>query len=116
VLLAAWITISEVMHSGPPGRPVPLPVLTACAHRPLIVTPLAETTRDTIEDTFTKFTRRDDVGLIIMNQNIADQIRSTVTNHRAPVPMVLEIPSKDSPYDPSKDALMKRVLQMLGEE
>ena len=29
--------------------------------------------------------------------------------------MVLEIPSKDSPYDISKDPIMKRVLQMLGE-
>jgi len=27
----------------------------------------------------------------------------------------LEIPSTQSPYDPSKDQLMKRVLQMLGE-
>jgi hypothetical protein len=29
--------------------------------------------------------------------------------------MVLEIPSKDSPYDVAKDPIMKRVLQMLGE-
>jgi hypothetical protein len=28
---------------------------------------------------------------------------------------VLEIPSTQSPYDPNKDQLMKRVLQMLGE-
>ncbi len=35
--------------------------------------------------------------------------------HRVAIPMVLEIPSKDSPYDISKDPIMKRVLQMLGE-
>jgi hypothetical protein len=34
---------------------------------------------------------------------------------RARVLQVLEIPSTQSPYDPNKDQLMKRVLQMLGE-
>ena len=34
---------------------------------------------------------------------------------RARAPQVLEIPSTQSPYDPNKDQLMKRVLQMLGE-
>lgn len=59
---------------------------------------------------------RDDVGLVLINQPIADQIRPAVQAHKGIIPMVLEIPSKDVAYDPSKDALMKRVLQMLGED
>lgn len=31
-----------------------------------------------------------------------------------PVPAVLEIPSKDSPYDPNQDSLLKRVKMLLG--
>lgn len=76
----------------------------------------AETTRDMIEKTFTSFLARADVGLVLINQPIADQIRPIVNGHKAIVPMVLEIPSKDVAYDAKKDPIMKRVLQMLGEE
>ena len=50
------------------------------------------------------------------------RIRADAPNAHGPpsrppafAPQVLEIPSTQSPYDPSKDQLMKRVLQMLGE-
>ena len=52
-----------------------------------------ETTREEIEATFTRLVQRGDVGLIIMNQPVADQIRPTVAGHTLSVPMVLEIPS-----------------------
>jgi V-type H+-transporting ATPase subunit F len=58
---------------------------------------------------------RPDCGLVIINQPIADAIRPLVNGHTAIVPMVLEIPSKEAGYDPTKDPLMKRVLTMLGE-
>jgi vacuolar-type H+-ATPase subunit F/Vma7 len=103
----------------PRGRldtPPLCPPLTPAPPRPAPPHPLrAETTRDTIESTFARFLTRGDVGLIIMNQPVADSIRASVTAHTAAIPMVLEIPSKDSPYEPGKDAIMKRVLQMLGE-
>jgi V-type H+-transporting ATPase subunit F len=75
----------------------------------------AKTTKEGIEAFYTGLITRGDVGLVIMNASIANQIRSTISANRAPIPMVLEIPSKDAPYDPKNDALMKRVLQMLGE-
>ena len=31
-----------------------------------------------------------------------------------PIPAVLEIPSKDCPYDPSQDGLFQRVKHLLG--
>lgn len=76
----------------------------------------AETPRETLERTFKSLLARDDVGLLLINQPIADQIRPVVNAHKAIIPMILEIPSKDVAYDPAKDPLMKRVLQMLGEE
>ena len=59
---------------------------------------------------------RGDVGLIIMNQPVAEQIRPTVAAHTLSVPMVLEIPAAGgSSAATASDPIMKRVLQMLGE-
>jgi hypothetical protein len=34
--------------------------------------------------------------------------------HLQPIPAVLEIPSKDCPYDPSQDSLLTRVKHIAG--
>ncbi|PXF47355.1 V-type proton ATPase subunit F [Gracilariopsis chorda] len=67
-----------------------------------------------IEEAFNKFTEREDIAIILINQYIADKIRTTVTRFNAPVPAILEIPSKEHPYDPSKDGILQRVRGMLG--
>ena len=46
---------------------------------------------------------------------VADDIRHLLTAYDKTIPTILEIPSKDQPYDPSKDYIMKRVNLMLGE-
>lgn len=46
---------------------------------------------------------------------VAEDIRHLLTAYDKTIPTVLEIPSKDQPYDPSKDYIMKRVNLMLGE-
>eukprot|EP00088_Acartia_fossae_P043798 TRINITY_DN46264_c0_g1_i2.p1 TRINITY_DN46264_c0_g1~~TRINITY_DN46264_c0_g1_i2.p1 ORF type:complete len:123 (+),score=21.10 TRINITY_DN46264_c0_g1_i2:50-418(+) len=66
-------------------------------------TPLQE-----IEDTLKLFIRRDDISIILINQNIAEMVRHILDQHTAPVPAILEIPSKDSPYDPNKDSILRR--------
>lgn len=55
-----------------------------------------------IEETFKSFVSRDDIAIILINQHIAEIIRYTVDDHTASIPAVLEIPSKEMPYDPSK--------------
>lgn len=55
--------------------------------------------------------------MIIVNAPVADQIRPAILAHTDKVPMVLEIPaaggaSKASSHDP----IMRRVLQMLGQD
>ena len=77
---------------------------------------LAETPRETLERTFTSLLAREDCGLLLIAQPVANAIRPVVNAHKGIIPMVLEIPSKDVAYDPKKDPLMKRVLQMLGED
>ena len=39
---------------------------------------------------------------------IAEEIRHMIDAYTKPVPSVLEIPSKDMPYDASKDTVLKR--------
>jgi len=61
-----------------------------------------------LEDEFKRLTKRDDIAIILISQNIAEMIRHAVDNHTEPIPAVLEIPSKDHPYDSSKDSILRR--------
>lgn len=74
----------------------------------------SKTTRSALEDAFQKFTKRPDVGIVLINQHCAQIIRYLIDDYSATIPTVLEIPSKDHPYDPANDTIMKRVNLMLG--
>ncbi|KAJ3229179.1 H(+)-transporting V1 sector ATPase subunit F [Chytriomyces hyalinus] len=76
----------------------------------------AKTTLSTLEDAFIEFTKRKDIGIILINQHVADDIRSLVDEYRQAFPTVLEIPSKDHPYDPAKDSVLKRVQKLFGDD
>jgi len=72
-------------------------------------TPVSE-----VEETFKTFIKRSDIAIILINQNVAELIRHELDRHTASVPAVLEIPSKDSPYDPNKDSILKRAKGMFS--
>jgi len=67
-----------------------------------------------IEQTFTKLVNRPDVGILLINQHVANEIRHLLNAYNETIPTVLEIPSKDHPYDPEKDTIMQRVNMYLG--
>ena len=67
-----------------------------------------------IEQTFKTFTGRSDVGIVLINQHVANNIRHCIRDYTKTIPTVLEIPSKDFPYDPEQDTVMQRVSLMLG--
>ncbi|KAK8210187.1 H(+)-transporting V1 sector ATPase subunit F [Zalaria obscura] len=80
----------------------------------LVVDPKTE--NSTIEATFDRFTKeRKDIAILLINQHIADRIRHRVDAYNEAFPSLLEIPSKDHPYDPEKDSVMKRVRKLFGE-
>lgn len=54
------------------------------------------------------FTNRDDIAILLIQQGFANQIRHVVDSYKKPLPAILEIPSKDTPYDPSKDSILSR--------
>lgn len=64
---------------------------------------------------FKGLTTRGDVSLILVSQTVAELIRSTLQQYNEPIPTVLEIPSKEFPYDGNKDPLMQRINKMLGQ-
>merc|ERR1719331_2992406 len=75
----------------------------------LVVT--SRTTLTQIEDAFKKFTKRKDISIILINQHIADMIRHVLADYEALIPTVLEIPSKEHPYDAEKDSVMLKIMK-----
>ncbi|RKP39235.1 F subunit of V-type ATPase [Dimargaris cristalligena] len=75
----------------------------------------SKTPLSTVEEAFTEFTKRKDIAIILITQQVAEEIRHLMDEHNAAFPTVLEIPSKDHPYDPSKDSVLKRVQRLFGE-
>ncbi|KAK0505981.1 ATPase, V1 complex, subunit F [Armillaria luteobubalina] len=75
----------------------------------------SKTQVSTIEAAFQDFTERKDIAILLINQHIAEKIRPTVDKYQKAFPALLEIPSKDHPYDPSKDSVLKRVQKLFGE-
>lgn len=69
---------------------------------------VADTPIGEIEDCFKRFIKRDDIDIILINQSYAELIRHVIDAHTSPLPAVLEIPSKDHPYDASKDSILRR--------
>jgi len=69
----------------------------------------------TIETTFEMFTERQDIAILLINQHVAEKIRPLVDRYQKAFPALLEIPSKDHPYDPSKDSVLRRVRKLFGE-
>ncbi|KAJ2452921.1 H(+)-transporting V1 sector ATPase subunit F [Coemansia sp. RSA 2336] len=75
----------------------------------------SKTTQEQIEEAFVSFTKRKDIAIVLINQHIAEDIREVLDEYTAAFPTVLEIPSKDHPYDPSKDSVLKRVQLLFGD-
>ncbi|KAG2386580.1 hypothetical protein C9374_002324 [Naegleria lovaniensis] len=73
----------------------------------LVVTPSTPQTQ--IEEAFKKLTSREDIAILLINQHVAESIRYLLDSYSQITPAILEIPSKDSPYDPSKDYILSRV-------
>ena len=53
---------------------------------------------------------RDDIGIILIAQSLAERIRDQIVEHQKDetkiLPTIMEIPSKDAPYDPTKDGML----------
>ena len=53
--------------------------------------------------------------LLLSNMSqIANMIRFLVDGYNKPIPAILEIPSKDHPYDPESDSVLSRVKHLFS--
>ncbi|KAL7440984.1 hypothetical protein ACHAXH_007953 [Discostella pseudostelligera] len=73
-----------------------------------------DTKPEVIENTLKAFTQRDDIGIILINQHVANNLRHILKDYNQTIPTILEIPSKEHPYDPEQDFIMQRVNMFLG--
>eukprot|EP00271_Cylindrocystis_brebissonii_P010950 TRINITY_DN27499_c0_g1_i1.p1 TRINITY_DN27499_c0_g1~~TRINITY_DN27499_c0_g1_i1.p1 ORF type:complete len:146 (+),score=20.48 TRINITY_DN27499_c0_g1_i1:48-440(+) len=69
-----------------------------------------------IEETFKEFTNREEIAIVLISQYIANIIRYAVDSYHKTLPAILEIPSKDHPYDAAQDSILSRVKHMFGAE
>jgi len=76
----------------------------------------SKTTVKAIEDAFKEFTTKDDVAIVLISQYVANMIRFLVDSYNKPVPAILEIPSKDHPYDPAHDSVLSRVKYLFSSD
>ena len=76
-----------------------------------------ETTDDALEATFKAWTNKEEVGIILIGQSYAERIRNMIVEHLANeekiLPSVLEIPTKECPYDPCKDGMLVKAASKL---
>ena len=72
-------------------------------------TPLNE-----MEAGFRSLVTRSDVGIILICQHVANDIRHVIAEHTEALPCVMEIPSKDLPYDTDRDIVMQKLNRALG--
>jgi V-type H+-transporting ATPase subunit F len=61
-----------------------------------------------LEEALRGFLAREDIAILLIVQYVADMVRHVIENHHKLTPAILEIPSKEHAYDPSKDFILKR--------
>ena len=72
-----------------------------------------DTTDAECENMLKDLLSRNDVGIIMVAQNVAERVKHVIEEHQEVIPTILEIPSKDQPYDPEKDTIVVRAAQIL---
>lgn len=72
-----------------------------------------ETSTEQIEETLRAFLERSDIGIVLISQNVAERVRNIIVEHERTIPTILEIPSKDTPYEAEKDTIVVRAAAIL---
>jgi V-type H+-transporting ATPase subunit F len=73
-----------------------------------------KTTKEEIESTFKRFLSSPNISIILINQHIAEAyLRPLINTYEGIIPTILEIPSKEHPYDPKKDTIIQKATKQL---
>lgn len=83
-------------------------------HRRECSSPYAESTKQSVEAVFNRFLRDTNISVILITQEASDKfLRELISQREEIYPVILEIPSKEKPYDPVKDVVMQRAHRLL---
>ena len=76
-----------------------------------------DTQDETLEKTLKGWIAKEEVGIIMIGQSYAERVRSMIVEHQENeekiLPTVLEIPTKECPYDPTKDSMLVKAASKL---
>ncbi|KAL4675524.1 hypothetical protein H8959_009669 [Pygathrix nigripes] len=64
--------------------------------------------------TYPSVSKRDDIGIILVNQYITEMVQHALDAHQCSIPVILEIPSKEHPYDATKESILGRARGMFS--
>lgn len=67
-----------------------------------------------VENTFDRFLKDSSISVILLTQEVSEKfLREKITKREEIYPVILEIPSKEKPYDPVKDVVIQRAHRLL---
>lgn len=67
-----------------------------------------------VENTFDRFLRDSMISVVLVTQEVSEKfLREKIARREEIYPVILEIPSKEKPYDPVKDMVMQRAHRLL---
>ncbi|BFU19952.1 V-type ATPase, F subunit, putative [Entamoeba histolytica HM-1:IMSS-B] len=75
-----------------------------------------KTQHDKIAQTFNEYVNRTDIAIVLITQNVADSMRDILDGYDRYLPVIMEIPCKDHPYNPDTDSVMVRLKRMTGRD
>ena len=76
-----------------------------------------ETTDEQVRQAVSGWLDSDDIAILLIAQNQAERVRDLIVAHQTDekkiLPTVLEMPSKEEPYDPTKDPVLLKACSVL---
>ena len=76
-----------------------------------------ETTDDELRAVFQGWVENNDIAIIMIAQNQAERVRDLIVAHQNDekklLPTIMEIPSKEQPYDPTIDPVLLKAASVL---
>jgi vacuolar-type H+-ATPase subunit F/Vma7 len=67
-----------------------------------------------VEEAFSRFLADQTISVILVTQDVSEKfLREAIAAHSEVYPVILEIPAKESAYDPKKDLVMQRAHRQL---
>lgn len=77
-----------------------------------VVTPT--TSLSDIEEAFRRISKRRDIGIIIICQHIANDIRHLIQAQTETIPCVIEIPTRGQKYNAEEDYVLQKLNRAMG--